>query len=122
MWLPTRISCTSWVSRWSSSGVHSLRFRALLCCWYFCRHWKALRPVFRGRGKAQWALPGEHPRGGPARVQVANATARHRPLTRTGALDGRRRASLWRETATKHQMGHGRRERESRNIHDASLT
>lgn len=58
IWFPTRISWTSWVSMWSSSSVHSLRFRALLYCWNFCRHWKALRLVFSGPDRNKWALLG----------------------------------------------------------------
>lgn len=58
IWFPTRISWTSWVSMWSSSSVHSLRFKALLYCWNFCRHWKALRLVFPRPNRNEWASVG----------------------------------------------------------------
>lgn len=80
IWFPTRISWTNWVSMWSSSSVHSLRFRALLYCWNFCRHWKALRLVFPRPDRNKWALLGftlhmqKHPEQPPRRPKSFQET------------------------------------------------
>lgn len=63
-----RMACTGRVSMRSSSSVHSLRFRAGLCCWYFCRHRRCGASVGQSRaGVTRLALGhgGEHPRQRP---------------------------------------------------------
>lgn len=105
MWLPTRISWTSWVSMRSSCSVHSLRFRAVLCCWNFCRHWKALRPVCPSQSKGVTGAP--RAGGCPSRAQPARNTSRdmrfrepracfpHRaPWAQRGASQGQKEVGL----------------------------